>query len=176
MIRPMKPQLLFRRVHYWASIPIVLPLLVVIATGIALQLKKHWTFVQPPEQQGSGAPALCLTRILEICQTIPLAEIGGWEDVHRVELRPARGVVKVVSKNSMEVQIDAHDGDVLQVAMRRSDLIESLHDGSWFHERAKLGVFLPAAVVLFVLLLTGVYLFVLPYWARWKRSRMMRRG
>ena len=42
-----------RKVHYWASAIVALPLLFVIATGLLLQLKKHWTWVQPPETRGS---------------------------------------------------------------------------------------------------------------------------
>jgi hypothetical protein len=67
------------------------------------------------------------------------------------------------------VQVDLQTGEVLQVAYRRSDLIESLHDGSWFHDRAKLWVFLPVAVVVLGLWGTGIYLFFLPYAVR--RSR-----
>ena len=53
------------------------------------------------------------------------------------------------------------------MAYRRSDLIESLHDGSWFHDRAKLWVFLPTAAVVLMLWGTGIYLFFLPLAVRW---------
>ena len=56
------------------------------------------------------------------------------------------------------------------MAYRRSDLIESLHDGSFFGgDFAKLGVFLPTALVLCVLWGTGIYLFFLPYMVRRRR-------
>jgi uncharacterized iron-regulated membrane protein len=50
-------------------------------------------------------------------------------------------------------------------------LIESIHDGSFFHDRAKLRLFLPAALVLVGLWMTGIYLFFLPYFAIWKKRR-----
>lgn len=75
---------------------------------------------------------------------------------------PGKGLLKVVSTNRCEIQLCASTGNLLQIAQRRSDLIESLHDGSWFHPAAKLWVFLPVGVVLLGLLLTGLYLFFVP--------------
>ena len=78
------------------------------------------------------------------------------------------------AKSGWEVQVDTGTGKVLQTAYRRSDTIEMLHDGSWFHDRVKLYVFLPVAFVLLGLWITGVYLFVLPYGVRWRRRRERR--
>jgi len=49
---------------------------------------------------------------------------------------------------------------------RRSDLIESLHDGSFFTDTAKLTVFLANGAVLLALWVTGMYLWGLPLVAR----------
>jgi uncharacterized iron-regulated membrane protein len=162
----MRAQVLWRKVHSWASIVVALPLLVVVATGLLLQVKKDFSWVQPPEQRGSGAPAVAFDSILAACIATPQAGISGWEDVARVDIRPSKSLVKVVSSTGWEVQLDAANGQVLQVAQRRSDLIESLHDGSWFGDWAKRGIFLPVGIALLLLLATGVYLFVLPYWRR----------
>lgn len=168
----MKPHIFFRRVHYWASIPIAIPLLIIICTGVLLQMKKNLTWVQPAEQRAkTGEPALALSQVLEISRGVPQAQIEGWDDVSRVEVRPGRGIIKVVSANRTEIQLDAHNGSVLQVAHRRSDLIESIHDGSWFHPLAKLGLFLPVALVLLGMLLTGVYLFFVPILAKRRRAK-----
>lgn len=166
----MNIKFLTRKVHYWASAVVAVPLLVIIASGLLLQVKKNVAWVQPRERQGApAAPTLALPQILEICRQVPGSGIAGWADITRVEVRPAKGLVKVVSMAGMEIQIDGASGEVLQVATRRSDLIESIHDGSWFHPAAKLRLFLPAGVVLLGLLLTGLYLFVLPFWARRRR-------
>jgi uncharacterized iron-regulated membrane protein len=164
-------KILTRKVHYWGSGLIVLPLLIIICTGLLLQVKKNLAWVQPKEREGStAAPTLTLALIPEICRGVEGAAIDGWDDIARVEVRPSKGLVKVVSNAGMEVQLCAASGDVLQVAPRRSDLIESIHDGSWFHPAVKLWLFLPTGVVLLGLLLTGIYLFVLPFWARRKRA------
>ena len=80
-------------------------------------------------------------------------------------------MLKVSTKSHWEIQTESQTGEVLQTAFRRSDVIEALHDGSWFHEGVKYGVFVPAALVLLLLWLTGLYLFLLPFIVRGKRSR-----
>lgn len=168
----MKPHILFRRVHYWASLPIAIPLLIIIATGLVLQFKKSLTWVQPPERRGvASEPTLSMPQILEISRGVPDAAIDSWDDVYRLELRPARGLVKVVADNRTEIQIDASTGEVLQVAARRSDMIEALHDGSFFHPLAKSWLFIPSGFVLLGLLLTGVYLFFVPILAKRRRAK-----
>jgi hypothetical protein len=91
--------------------------------------------------------------------------------VHRLDLRPDRSLLKVTTHEGWEVQIDPSDGRVLQVAVRRSDLIESLHDGSWFGNVAKRGIFLPAGLMLAALWATGIYLFLLPQIRKARGSR-----
>jgi hypothetical protein len=85
-------------------------------------------------------------------------------------VRIQKGIVKVRSQNNWEVQIDTQTGEVLQTAYRRSDIIESIHDGSWFHDKVKLWIFLPTGIVLFILWITGVYMLILSYIVKWKRK------
>ena len=37
-----------------------------------------------------------------------------------------------------------------------------MHDGSWFHDIAKLWVFLPNGIIVTILWITGIYLFFVP--------------
>lgn len=164
--------LLTRRVHYWLSAAVALPLALVVGTGLLLQVKKQVPWVQPVEQRGAGkAPTAGFDQLLAACRGVPEAGVSDWADVVRLDVRPGRGLVKVQCKSGFEVQLDAGTAAVLQVAYRRSDLIESLHDGSFFGDPAKLAVFLPSGVGLLVLWLTGVYLFFLPRVVRWRKRR-----
>jgi uncharacterized iron-regulated membrane protein len=170
------PRIWNRRLHRWGAAFVAVPFLVVIATGLLLQLKKQLDFVQPPEQRGRPsevATTLSLPDVLARVQEIPEAGIRTWADVDRIDVRPAKQMLKVVSMTRWEIQLDLVTAEVLQVAYRRSDLIESLHDGSWFHPVAKLGLFFPTGVVVLGLWLTGIYLWFLPYWAR-RRAAIIR--
>ena len=163
---------LSRVLHRWGSIIALVPMTIIIVSGIALQLKKESPYIQPPTQRGVGTDlAIGFERILEAAKTVPEAEIESWEDVDQLDVRPGEGVVKVRCKNRYEVQIDTETAEILQVAVRRSDLIESIHDGSYFNDHFKLWVFLPAGIVLAMLVITGIYLFLLPYLVRRKRVR-----
>ena len=106
-----------------------------------------------------------------MAQTIPQLEITQWDELSRVDVKPGKGVAKFVSHNHWEAQIDTKTGHVLQVAYRRSDIIESLHDGSYFSDTVKRYVFLPSGIILFFLWLTGIYLFFLPRMKRMKKAR-----
>ncbi len=166
----MKPSRLNRIIHRWGSIATSIPVLIVLVSGVVLQLKKESSWIQPKTQVGSDqTPRISFSQILAVVQTVPEAEVQGWDDIERMDVRPGKGMLKVQCKNRWEVQLDAATGDVLQVAFRRSDLIESIHDGSFFSDAAKLGVFLPTAIVLVVLWVTGVYLFFLPHLAKRKK-------
>jgi len=159
-----------RKIHYWGAALCAVPVLLVILTGIPLLLKKQSAWIQPPTREGSaGAPMVSFERIYRAVAAVPEAQVRSWEDIERMDVRPDKGVIKVVTRGRMEVQVDHRSGEVLQTAIRRSDVIESLHDGSFFHERVKLWVFLPSALVLLVLWCTGIYLFVKPILARRKR-------
>ena len=162
-----------RKIHYWASFAAAVPLLIIIATGILLQTKKHWTWVQPAEQRGSGAtPAVSLDDVLASVRSVPELGVNGWADVNRMDLRPGRGVVKVWLNNGWEVQVNLADARVLQVAYRRSELIESIHDGSFFGgDWVKLGIFLPAGLALLLLWLGGMWMWWVPFNGKRKRAR-----
>lgn len=169
----MRLHVLNRKIHYWASAFIAIPVLVIIGSGLLLQSKKHWSWVQPEEQRGTGtSPSLDLEGILASVREVPELEVGGWDHINRLDVRPGRGMVKVWLHSGWEVQVDLGTGRVLQTAYRRSDLIESIHDGSLFAGTlSKLGIFLPSGIALFVMWVTGLWMFWLPFSVKLKRRK-----
>lgn len=152
-----------RRIHYWTSFAVAIPLLVIIGTGLLLQTKKHWTWVQPAELRGTGTePVIGLGDILESLRHSDMA-VAGWQDVDRLDIRPDRGIVKALLRSGWEVQVDLGTGAVLQTAYRRSDVIESIHDGSFFGgDWTKLGIFLPSAGALLLMWMGGMWMWGVP--------------
>ena len=167
----MKFNILNRKIHYWASFIVALPLLVMIVSGLFLQAKKHWSWVQPLEQRGTGTvPVIGFDGILSALKGLPEHNVQGWADVNRLDVRPGRGVVKAWLNNGWEVQVDLGSGRVLQSAYRRSDLIEAIHDGSIFGgDWVKLGLFLPAGIVLLLLWISGIRMWWVPFAAKRRR-------
>ncbi len=154
------------------------PLVVVIITGILLQLKKQLPFVQPIERAGvTHEPVATPAQYLEAINRGKLDGAVTWKDVQRVDIRPSKGIAKVILKSDVEYQVDLGSGNVLQRELRMSDFIESLHDGSFFAgDISKLGVFLPAAIGLLVLWVSGIYMFWLPIIVKQRKSRAAKKS
>ena len=167
-----------RRTHAWISMCFAVPLVVVIITGILLQLKKQLPFVQPIERAGvTHEPVATPAQYLEAINRGKLDGAVTWKDVQRVDIRPSKGIAKVILKSDVEYQVDLGTGHVLQRELRMSDFIESLHDGSFFAgDISKLGVFLPAAIGLLVLWVSGIYMFWLPIIVKQRKIRAAKKS
>ena len=112
-----------RSIHLWLSLVIFIPVIIVIASGLLLQVKKEFDWLQPPTQKAqNSAPTLAFD-------------------------------------------------DVLATVNRRTDTIEAIHDGSWFFEGAKLWVFLPAAILLFVLWVTGLVMLITTLKSKYRKQK-----
>lgn len=161
----MSGNVLNRKLHYWGAAIVAVPILAVIVTGLLLQVKKHWSWVQPVEHRGTVlAPVIELSGILKAVREAqhPHVAVDGWDDITRLDVRPDRGVAKVTLQNGYEVQVDLGTGRVLQVAYRRSDWIETIHDGSIYGEWVKLGIVLPSGLVLLFLWGSGMWMWIYP--------------
>jgi hypothetical protein len=91
-----------RVLHRWGSIIALLPITIIIVSGIVLQLKKVSPYIQPPTLRGAGTePAIGFERILEVARSVPEAEIEFWEDVDRLDVRPGKGVVGCGARTAM---------------------------------------------------------------------------
>ncbi len=163
-----------RKLHRWGGLLAALPLLLVIVSGLLLQVKKQVPWVQPPTRKGEQfhvEPALTWPLLLEAARAVPEADISDWADIDRLDVRPGKGIVKIQAQNRWEIQLDLATGQVLSSTLRRSDWIESLHDGSYFSDFAKLWVFLPNGLVLLGLWGTGMWLWYMPLGAKRRKTR-----
>lgn len=150
-------------------------MIVMIGSGLFLQAKKHSAWVQPAEQRGTGtSPVIDLDGIMTALGTAPGMNVRSWADVNRLDVRPGRGIVKAWLMNGYEVQVDLGTGRVLQTAYRRSDLIESIHDGSFFAgDWTKLGLFLPSGIIILLLWLSGLRMWWVPFAAKRAKKRKL---
>jgi uncharacterized iron-regulated membrane protein len=170
----MRARLLNRKIHYWLSVWLALPMALIAVTGLLLQFKKSLPWVQPPEQRRElTLPIADWSVLLAAAQQHGELAVKDWHDVERVELRPSKGLIKLIGKSGHEAQFDAHTGELLQVMPRRSDTIEALHDGSWFGDWVKFGWFATSALGLLLATLSGIWLFIEPYAARARRRRRL---
>lgn len=161
-----------RKVHYWGSFVIAIPILLIIISGLFLQLKKDINWIQPTTLNGKtkNNPKISFEKILEIAKKNKSTNIKSWADINRLDVRIDRGIVKVRAKNNWEIQIDTDSGNILQTSYRRSDIIERIHDGSWFSSNAKYLIFFTSGIVLLILWFTGIYMLFSPYLNKWRKK------
>jgi hypothetical protein len=112
-----------------------------------------------------------LNLYLETAKTVSEAEISSWDDIDRIDIRPNKGIAKIRSKNNWEIQLDLESADIYSVSFRRSDIIESIHDGSFFSDYVKFGLFFPSGILLIVLSFTGIYMFIIPILKNRKKGK-----
>ena len=170
---------LLRQVHYWLSLAVFIPSGIIFFAGIFLLLKKEIGWIQPPTERGSivnQMPQISYEKILSASQSKPHAGILVWSDIKKIDYRPDKGIAKVISKTGWEVQVDTGTGEALSANYRRSDLIESIHDGSFFAKWVKLYIFLPVGLILIIMWGTGIYLFLLPQIAKARKRARKRKN
>jgi uncharacterized iron-regulated membrane protein len=161
-----------RSTHKWASIIVAIPVLVILVTGILLLIKKEVSFIQPPSAKGiHHIPSISFDRILEQVKTVKQAEVTSWDSIDRLDVRPSKGIIKVRANSHWEIQLDAQTAEILHVAYRRSDIIEQIHDGTYWQKNANLWFTLPIAITLLLISITGLILFFYPYYKRFTHRR-----
>lgn len=164
----------FWTAHKWTGVALAIVFLNVAATGFLLLMKQRFDWVQPPTRRGTeGAlsDVIPMERVLAAAFGRGVPGLTSPDDVDRVDFRPDRRVFKVVSKAYDEVQVDAITGAVLSEDWRPSDLLEDLHDGSYFADAAHAWLMPLAALSLFFLVGSGLYLVFAPVIRRRRVAR-----
>ena len=142
-----------------------------VSSGIMLQLKKQSNWIQPNVEVTSSSKPIMLQSYLDAVSSVKEANISSWDDIERIDIRPGKGIAKIKSKNNWEIQIDIETSEIYATNYRRSDIIESIHDGSFFSEIVKYGWFLPSGILLLALSLTGIYMFFIPIFRKRKKNK-----
>lgn len=140
--------------HYWLGWVVIIPWAFVISSGLLLQVRYEVPWVMPIQQQGQGTvPEIEFVQVLEKARQLPDYGVQEWQDVWRVYVYPNQGITTVRAKNRQELQIDSATAEVLQVAVRRTDWLEDIHEGKWMG--LNLWLFLPVHIVSLGLWITG---------------------
>jgi len=171
----MKTYKLFWTTHKWTGIILSIFFLSLSATGFMLLIKKKVDWIQPPTQKdAAGEPAdfIGTQELFEIVFAQGHPDFRTMEDIDRVDFRPGKRVFKVRSEHHhAELQIGAVTGEVLSESWRPSDLLENIHDGSfyagWIHE----WVMPIVAIGLMFLVFSGLWLWIEPSVRKRRRKR-----
>lgn len=168
-------QIFIKARHWHRKIALVtaLPLLVIFSSGVLLQIKKWVPLLQPESRVSSQSGGLAAMEhpidweaILKSAKSVGEARITGWGDVKAIDIRPALGVARLRAKNGYEVQIDLANGWVLNSGRRYTTLLIEIHEGAFFGNGIRNGVFVPTAFLSVLLTLSGIGLLLKFYGKR----------
>ncbi len=166
----------YRKVHRYLGLTISLLLIISAVTGVLLAWKKDIELLQPPTEKGQQTAYNQYQSVESLAEVSVLAvdSLGlNASNIDRIEYRPTKGIAKVIfDKGTWEVQVDATNLEVLSVAKRHSDWIESLHDGSIISDFFKLISMNFLGIGLLLLIATGLWL----WWGPKKIRSLKQKG
>jgi uncharacterized iron-regulated membrane protein len=150
--------------HLWTGIAATGILLLVSVTGILLNHKAALGFMPDVSHEASGefTTALSIAQLAAAAKQAVDPEVAS-SGIDRMDVRPSKGLIKVRfdDRRVMEVTLDIHSGEVLQVGERNDVFLEKLHSGEIFGGFWTLLSDAAAVLVLF-LLGTGYWLWLYP--------------
>jgi uncharacterized iron-regulated membrane protein len=161
------------RLHRWIGITAGAVLMLSAISGFLLLIKKDYAWLQPPMLQREAPPGELqpLANVFAAAFAAGAPELRAMNDVARVDFRPDAGVHKVVSRHGdVEVQVCAVTLRTNAPAVRRSDWLERLHDGSWLGGWMHDLVMPAVAIALLYLGLSGYLMWAWPKWRKRRRA------
>ncbi len=170
-----------RKIHRATGIALFALFLIIAFSGLLLGWKKNSNgYILPDTQKGTSTNLsdwLPLDSLRNIALLTLRDSVGADLDpeLDRIDARPDKGILKFTfTQHYWEVQLDGATGTALSVALRRSDFLEALHDGSIVDSSLKLnGGYIKLiytsimAIALITFSLTGFWL--------WYGPKVMRR-
>jgi uncharacterized iron-regulated membrane protein len=150
----------WRTWHAYVGLVAALPLLVIVVTGLILQLRNQFEGIQPKTvtiKLVEGKSALSMEEVLA---KFPQG------NVEQIIYRPRKGNYSVRLKDGSEVQMHPQTGEVVKDSPRRSGFLIDIHQGSWLGPLGQYVVHFGAGLSLIFLLFSGVLLFPFRRWSR----------
>lgn len=142
-----------RTYHRWIGLLITLPLLVIVLTGLVLQLRNKFEWIQPTSLSAELSSDGRYLTYEDILQRYPV------QNVDQIILRPGKKNLSLRLKDGQEIQLHPQTGAVLKTAIRRTNFLIDLHQGSFFGAFGQYVLYLLTGLGLLFLILSGLLLF-----------------
>lgn len=128
---------IFRKVHRTTGALLFVFFFLIAVTGFLLGIKKHSGGIILPDTKIGSTTQITTFLPLDSLQKNASRFLADYLnqtkkiEIERIDVRPKKGIVKFTFvSNFYEVQLDGASGHLMQIDLRRSDVIEKIHDGS----------------------------------------------
>ena len=153
---------MWRKYHRMVSLIVVLPFALVLLTGIILQIRQQFEVIQPKAvkmEQIAGKSLLSINEMMK-------ASGENSSNIDQVIWRPGKFHLAMRLKDGREIQMHPQTGEILKNAKRYTNILIELHQGSFFTEWGQYLVFLPVALGLLFLTVSGMVIYP------WRKQRV----
>ncbi len=142
-----------RALHRKLSLYTFIPLGIILVTGIILQLRNQFEWIQPTlvETKADQSPLIAPDVLI---QKLNLNE----KEIEQIIYKPSKNNASLRLKSGEEIQLNAQTGEVLKRAMRRTNLLIDIHQGSILGPIGQYGIYLLTALGMIILYITGINL------------------
>lgn len=159
LARKFNSERMLRIAHRWISIGILIPLFITAATGVLLLLRQQIDWVQPPaivnESFVAESQWATISQVYASVINNPLTRLHGKKEIGSIIYKPSKGIIQLRTKNKQLIQLEGSTAEILSIAPRRTGWLIQLHEGSYWGKGVRYFVFLPAALGLLLLLISG---------------------
>jgi len=171
----MKTYKFFWTTHKWTGIILAVFFMNMSVTGFMLLIKKKVDWIQPPTQKDAAGEVdnfITTQELFEVVFRQGHPDFQSLDDIERVDFRPGKRVFKVRSEHHhSELQVGAVSGEILSDAWRPSDLLENIHDGSFFAGWVHDWLMLIVPVGMVFLVFSGLWMWIEPAVRRRRRRK-----
>jgi uncharacterized iron-regulated membrane protein len=151
----------WRKYHRIISLVIFLPFLLMVITGLLLQVRQNAEFIQPKAVKMEFKTGQSLLSFESIISASKVSE----KEIDQIIYKPEKFHLALRLKNGNELQVHPQTGEILKSSQRLTGLLIDLHQGSFFSSWGQYLIFLPAGLGVLFLLISGLIIYP------WRKKR-----
>ena len=142
-----------RRLHRKLSLYIFLPLGVIVVSGVFLQFRNQFEWIQPELIVGEKSSEQML-HPQEIMKKLELKE----NQIDQMIYKPSKNNIALRLKSGEEIQVHPVTGTILKRAIRRTNLLIDIHQGSIIGPLGQYGIYIITGFGMIILYISGINL------------------
>lgn len=143
----------WKKSHRVVALTITTPLLMIVLTGVVLQVRNSSEYLQPSLIENGNRPPSAI---------IPLEALlkkYGEKNIDQIIYRPKKNLILVRHHSGLELQLDPTSGAILKEGVRRTNFLIELHQGSWLGRVGQWGIHLLTGLGLLYLIGSGLVIY-----------------